>query len=232
MRRRARRAQEVGPELGLHADEEAGPRRFQRAAHRAGQVEREVAVHRGAREPVGHDAGAGRRDRGDHDAELRPAPVDGLDQRHRRRRLPHRHRVDPAARLGGQPVAEPTEALRQVVAVAGAPAAGQEDGQVREQPHAEDGGVERVHQARASSSTCQVTVRSAASTSLRAASSAARSASARHPDGLAEAHHAAGERLRDPELVPGAQPPFPRRARAPPARSARRSGAPARPRRA
>ena len=84
--------------------------------------------------------------------------------------------MDPAARLGGQPVAEPAEPLREVPAVARAAATGQEGRQVREQPDPEHRGVERVHQRRASSSTCQLNPRSAASTSLRAASSPARSA--------------------------------------------------------
>ena len=43
---RCERAQEVGPELRLHPDEEARPHRAEGAAHGARQIEREIAVGR------------------------------------------------------------------------------------------------------------------------------------------------------------------------------------------
>ena len=103
--------------------------------------------------------------------------ADPLDEGHRRRRLAHRDRVDPAARLGRQPVAEPPETLGEVPAVARPAAPGQEGRQVAR------GARRRAPRSRARTSAARLlvhlpaqTARSAASMSLRAASSPARSA--------------------------------------------------------
>src|SRR5262245_62223221 len=84
--------------------------------------------------------------------------------------------MDPAAWLGGQVRAVSPEALREGAPIA--PAAKpprEEDGQIDPETEAEDQRIDGVDQCCASSSTCQVTSRSAASMSLRVASASPRS---------------------------------------------------------
>ena len=85
------------------------------------QVDRKIPVRRDVPQLSRHDAGAGRRDGGDDDAQSGPAPSDAPDERRGRRRLAHRDGVDPAARLRGQPRLDPPEPLPEVMPVASSP---------------------------------------------------------------------------------------------------------------
>ena len=112
-------AQEVRPELRLHADEEARPHGAERAPHRAradraestGASRRARALAATMRAPVGVTVVTTSRSSGQRP---RMPRTSGRG----RRRLAHRDGVDPAARLGGQPRLDPPEPLPEVMAVA------------------------------------------------------------------------------------------------------------------
>jgi hypothetical protein len=138
--------EEVRPDLGLDGDEESGLHAGESPRHRAWKIEREVAVRHHRLDPVLDDPRSRRGHRGDHRVDLRPAPPHGVDQRDRRHHLPHRHRVDPAARLGREPRRPVAQALEQShLRALRDEAPHDEHGRVQQHEEAQETRVEEVH---------------------------------------------------------------------------------------
>ena len=88
-------AQEVGPDLGLHHDEEPRPHQAQRAADDEGPVEREVEDRVDVRQAAARHLLPGDRRRGQEQTQPRITRLEVGGERARGQRLTDRHRVDP-----------------------------------------------------------------------------------------------------------------------------------------
>ena len=168
------RAQRVGPELRLHADQERRIDRRRKAPDGPGKVEGEEAVGDEAGEPLPDDLRAGIRDRRHHNRKLGMKTPEPLDERCRGDRLADRDRVQPGrgpALTDRCPVPEAGSGVDRHSARQAPP---ESDGQPeRREPDQRQRRVQSVHHAPTSRSAVAVTSSSLRSTSFRASSRSA-----------------------------------------------------------